>query len=73
MLDYLPKEAPDAEIICVINSELKPEITQGQFDACEHYGAHALLLEDIEKIWNHPSVAGMTAMAEQVAAFVEGL
>jgi hypothetical protein len=73
MLDYLTREAPDAEIICVINSELKPEITQGQFDACAHYGAHALLLEDIEKIWNHPSVAGMTAMAEQVAAFVEKL
>ena len=73
MLDYLRREAPDAEIVCVVNSELKPEITQGQFDACEHYGAHALLLEDIEKIWNHPSVAGMTAMAEQVAAFVEKL
>ena len=48
-------------------------LRDGEFDACEHYGAHALLLEDIEKIWNHPSVAGMTAMAEQVAAFVEKL
>ena len=73
MLDYLRREAPQAQIVCVVNSELKPEITQGQFDACEHYGAHALLLEDIEKIWNHPSVAGMTAMSEQVAAFVEKL
>jgi hypothetical protein len=73
MLDYLTKEAPDAEIVCVINSELKPEITQGQFDACARYGAHALLLKDIEKKWGHPSIAGMTAMSQQVAEFVKGL
>ena len=73
MLDYLTKEAPDSKIVCIINTELKPEIAQGQVDACAHYGAHALLLEDIHKLLGHPSVAGMTAMAEQVAAFVEGL
>lgn len=73
MLDYLTKEAPDAEIVCIINSELKPEITQGQFDACARYGAHALLLKDIEKKWAHPSIAGMTAMSQQVAEFVKSL
>ena len=73
MLDYLTKEAPDAKIVCVINSELKDEITKGQFDACAHYGAHALLLEDIEKKWNHPSIAGMTAICDQVMQFVKGL
>ena len=73
MLDYLRCEAPHTEIVCIVNSELKPEITQGQFDACEHYGAHALLLKDIDKLWGHPSVAGMTAMCEQVIAFVSKL
>ena len=73
MLDYLRREAPQTEIVCIVNSELKPEITQGQFDACEHYGAHALLLKDIDKLWGHPSVAGMTAMCEQVIAFVTKL
>lgn len=73
MLDYLRREAPQTEIVCIVNSELKPEITQGQFDACEHYGAHALLLKDIDKLWGHPSVAGMTAMCEQVIAFVSKL
>ena len=73
MLDYLRREAPQAEIVCVINSELKPEITQGQIDACSHYGAHALVLKDIDKLWGHPSVAGMTAMCEQVNAFVSEL
>ena len=73
MLDYLRREAPQTEIVCIVNSELKPEITQGQFDACEHYGAHALLLKDIDKLWGHPSVAGMTAICEQVSAFVSKL
>ena len=73
MLDYLRREAPEAEIVCIVNTELKPEITQGQVDACAHYGAHALLLKDIDKLWGHPSVAGMTAMSEQVSAFVAGL
>lgn len=73
MLDYLTTEAPEAKIICVINSELKPEITQGQFDACAHYGAHALLLEDIEKKWNHPSIAGMTAISDQITEFLKSL
>lgn len=73
MLDYMTKTAPKSKIVCIINSELKPEITQGQIDACAHYGAHALLLEDIEKKWGHPSIAGMTAICEQVAEFVENL
>ena len=73
MLDYLRREAPEAEIVCIVNTELKPEITQGQVDACAHYSAHALLLKDIDKLWGHPSVAGMTAMSEQVSAFVAGL
>ena len=73
MLDYLRREAPEAKIVCVVNSELKPEITKGQFDACAHYGAHALLLKDVDKILGHPSVAGMTAMCDQVSEFVKGL
>lgn len=73
MLDYLTKEAPESKIICIINSELKPEITQGQIDACNHYGAYPLLLEDIEKIWGHPSVKGMTAISDQLSTFVYDL
>ena len=73
MLDYLTKEAPKSTIVCVINSELKPEITQGQIDACAHYGVHSLLLHDIEKKWGHPSIAGMSAISDQLLAFLAGL
>lgn len=73
MLEYLTAEAPDAEIICIINSELKPEITQGQIEACAHYGVRHLLLKDIDKVWGHPSVAGMTAICDQLTGFVNSL
>lgn len=73
MLDYLTKEAPESTIVCIINSELKPEITQGQIDACTHYGVYSLLLHDIEKKWGHPSIAGMAAISDQLLAFLAGL
>lgn len=73
MLDYLTKEAPGSEIICIINSELKDEITQGQVDACRHFGAHFILLKDIDKIWGHPSITGMTAISAQLTEFINGL
>lgn len=73
MLDYLVREAPKSKIVCIINSELKPEITQGQIDACAYYGAHALLLTDIEKKWGHPSIKGMSAISDQLKTFLKSL
>lgn len=73
MLDYLTREASESKIVCIINSELKPEIIQGQIDACRYYGAYPLLLTDIEKKWGHPSRKGMEAISSQLSAFVEKL
>lgn len=73
MLDHLTTRAPGSEIVFIINSELKPEITNGIIEACAHYGVHSLLLKDIEKKWGHPSIAGMAAINEQVSALVESL
>lgn len=73
MLDFLTSEAPDSEIVFVINSELKDEITSGIIEACSHYGVHSLLLKDIEKKWGHPSIKGMAQINEQLSAFVAGL
>lgn len=73
MLDYLTSVASGSEIIFIINSELKDEITNGIIEACEHYGVHSLLLKDIEKKWGHPSILGMSQINEQLTAFVAGL
>ena len=71
MLDYLKKEAPKSEVVCIINNELKEEITQGMVDACGHYGVRYLLLQDIHKLWGHPSVKGMSQISAQLEDFVK--
>lgn len=73
MLDYLTEEAPETIIINIINSELKDEITEGIISASEHYGTHSLLLKDVEKLWGHPSIKGMTSISEQLGAFIDSL
>lgn len=73
MLDHLTTRAPESEIVFVINSELKDEITEGITEACAHYGVHSLLLKDIEKKWGHPSILGMSQINEQLTAFIAGL
>ena len=65
-LDRLKRELPNARIICVINSELKPEIIDGLRVASEHYGALGIELHDIEKIKGHPTAKGMESIKDQV-------
>lgn len=71
MLDYLTKAAPDAVIVNIINSELKDEVTNGIMEASAHYGTRCLLLHDIEKLWGHPSVKGMSAISDQLTSFLQ--
>lgn len=73
MLDYLKKNAKKSEIVFIINSELKAEITEGIEKACEHYGIHCLLLKDIEKKSGHPSILGMRQICSQLSSFIDSL
>lgn len=73
MLDYFTMTAPDSDIVFIINSELKDEITAGIMEACDHYGVHCLLLKDIEKKWGHPSIKGMAQINEQLSDYIRGL
>lgn len=67
MLSYIHTNAPRTRVINIINSELKPEITDGIKAAAEHFGMEYLQLEDIEKGWGHPTIRGM----KQIQASVE--
>ena len=57
---------PTARLLFMLNSELKPEINESVHTICRHYGVSCLDLQEIEKQWGHPSVAGMKAIANQV-------
>ena len=67
---YLLDRAKSAaeNIIVIINSELKQEITEGFMEACKKYDIPCLLLKDVDKQNGHPTELGMEQIAEQVAA-----
>ena len=54
--------------IVLINDVLKPEITEGMKEICDHYGVPYIQLEDIEKVDGHPNEFGMQSIKEQVLA-----
>lgn len=66
MLDYVCKSNPDAAVFCILNTQLKPEIHEGILTACEHYGAVAVELHNINKKSGHPSRLGMQQIAQQI-------
>lgn len=71
MAGYLREKLPNARIILIINTELSEDIhTQFPLIARE-YGIEALQLHDIDKQAGHPSKAGMTAIANQLAAYLK--
>lgn len=67
MLDRLKAHYPKAKIINITNSGLSDEITQSMQEICRHYGVDNIILHDIDKQSGHPSVAGMKAIADQLA------
>ena len=58
-------------IVAIINSELKPEITNGLIDACKHYQIEYVALSDIEKYSGHPTKLGMTQICEQIESVIK--
>ena len=66
MMGYLTEKLPRTRILLIVNSELDPVTTGGLHEAARIFGAESVQLVDIDKQWNHPSNAGMHAIAEQV-------
>ncbi len=60
-----------AELLVILNTDLKEEITNGVTEACEHLGVHCLRLAGIDKENGHPTELGMRQISEQVAAYLQ--
>lgn len=71
MFYYLKRRLPDTRIVMILNTDMRPEITDGLEAVCAMYGVECMRLYDIHKQMGHPSNAGMRAIAEQVGAFVK--
>lgn len=66
---YLLQKAKEVvkNVIVILNTNLKPEITNGFIEACEKNGVKYLALKDIDKENGHPTELGMKQISEQVA------
>ena len=63
----LKTDLPKAEIVLIINTELKEEIQKCFETAAKAFGVKFVRLHDVDKVNNHPSASGMAAICEQVA------
>ncbi len=63
---------PDANIVFIINTGLKPEIVEAIKTASDYNGISYLELCDIGKLGGHPNVLGMSQIKEQVKKFLLG-
>ena len=70
LIDLLIKTIPDANIYCILNTELKPEIVDFYKLVCEKNNVGIIELRDIEKIWGHPTVKGMKQIKEQILDYI---
>lgn len=66
VLEYIRERNPEALVVSVINTQLEPQIHAGMLCANGHYGAVTVELKDIHKENGHPSVLGMSQIAEQI-------
>ena len=69
---YLIEKAKNAvkNITVILNTGLKPEITEGIIEICEKNEIGYLCLKDIDKENGHPTELGMKQIAEQLTDFL---
>lgn len=58
-LQTLKNTLPQADIYCLINTELKPEIADGFLQVCQKTGITPVTFDYIDKNCGHPTVQGM--------------
>lgn len=70
-LGRLKEILPEANIVFLINTELKPQIGDAVQAASEHFGTSYIRLQYIDKRCGHPTIQGMKDIADQVEAFLQ--
>ena len=71
LINLLLTKLTDTKIYCIMNSSLKPEVTEFYKYVCEKEGVDFIQLHDIEKIEGHPTVKGMMTIKEQILDYIK--
>jgi len=65
-MDKLKSVLPDANMVWIINTELRDDVVDGLKEACAHYGVPTIELRDLDKVSGHPTILGMQQIRDQV-------
>ena len=68
---YVTQQNPQAQILCVINDAIKPEIQAGLMETALHFRATPVALAGSDKSCDHPTRLGMQQIAAQIAQALE--
>lgn len=66
MLNYLRNKHPKMRIINICNCDLSGDYNASMVEICKHYGVECVVLENIDKQHEHPSILGMRQIVEQL-------
>lgn len=70
LVDQVKNDLPNAEIVLIINSDLKEEIQNCIEELAKRHALKCVKLKDVEKEEGHPTVNGMLSISEQVLAIL---
>lgn len=71
MLSVMKDYYPGTEIYFIVNTELRPHITESIINLCARHGVKTIILHDIDKQAGHPTAKGMAQIAAQVGAAID--
>lgn len=71
LIHLIVSNFPQAKIYCIINTELKVEITEFYKLVCEKNGVDVIELHDVDKVCGHPTIKGMIEIKEQILDYIK--
>lgn len=66
LMSRLKNSIQDIKVYFILNDGLSEEISSGAQEICEQLKIDCLSLESIDKQYNHPTIKGMSEIAEQI-------
>ena len=73
MFEGLATLYPDADVVFMLNDEIKGDIRDVILNSCADSGVPCLELVDVDKMSGHPSVKGMIQIKDQLISFLDKL
>lgn len=71
LIHNIHTQLPDTNVICILNTALKPEIKSAFVKVCKKYDIDTLQLESFDLKCGHPTVKGMAQIKDQILNHLE--